>query len=82
MKLVRVEEIPAVSNHRSKKRVGDMLANFVASDMQYALVVLEDDDYSRVEYARQSLIQACEKYGYRVDVKVRNGDIYLSKKGI
>lgn len=82
MKLVRVEEIPTVSNHRPKKRIGDMLANFVASDMQYALVVLEDDEYSRVEYARQSLIQACDKFGYRVDVKIRNGDVYLAKKEI
>lgn len=82
MKLVRVEEIPEVDKRRSKKMVSEMLANFVASDMKYAKVVLEEGDYSRVEHARHSLLKACTRDGYMIDVKVRSGDIYLAKKEI
>ena len=80
MRLVRVEEIPEVVNHTPKKQVSGMLSDFMASDMKYAKVEIADGEYTRIEYARQSLLQVCARHGYRVDVKTRNGEIYLAKK--
>ena len=82
MKLVRVEEIPEVVNHTPKKQVNVMLSDFIASDMKYAKVEIEEGEYARIEYARQSLLQVCARCGYRVEVKTRNGEIYLAKKEV
>ena len=81
MRFVQVESIPKQINDAPRKRVYELLENFLKSDMDYALVVFDPGEYTRLESARQTFIRTCRHFGYGIDVKVRNGEIYLVRRG-
>lgn len=80
MRFVRVEDIPEMRRERNHNDVCMLIENFLASDMEYAKVVLDPGDYANAEYARQSLLQARRYRNYNVNIIVRNGEMYLARK--
>lgn len=81
MKLERIEAIPETVYGKPKMDLRGLLDEFLASDMQYAHVILDPGDYYRPEYARITLVEACRRYGYNIKVISRNGANYLAKRG-
>jgi hypothetical protein len=80
MRLVKVNSIPEKNTTHSRLDLIKMIEDFVMSDMDYAKVLLDTGEYSCAEYARSSLGQAIRRTGYPVDVKYRNGEIYLVRR--
>lgn len=81
MRFVKVESIPEPIYDAPRKHVYKLLEEFLASDMDYALLILEPGDYVRPESARQTLIRTCRHFRYGIDIKTRNGNLYLVRRG-
>lgn len=83
MTLVRVESIPEKmpSNKNMNNLIG-MFDDFLASDMKYAHVVWQPYGYANVNSARAALYQTRRRNNYKVGIVLRNGEIYLTKKGV
>jgi hypothetical protein len=82
MKLVKVESIPETIYDHTRQRLRELLDDFLKSDMKYAQVILDVNDYGCIEYARSALVAARQRYGYHIDIMYRNGSLYVAKRGV
>lgn len=80
MRFEKIDHIPAKVPTRYKKDTYEMLDRFVKSDANFARVILDPGDYTRLESARQSLKESCQRHNLPVRVITRDGELYLSRQ--
>ncbi len=77
MKFTPVDEIP--ERKRGWHHLQDFIKEFVDSDVDNAVVVINDHEYKSPEVCRNCLWVAIRRSGYRVRVYNREGKVYLTK---
>jgi hypothetical protein len=81
MQFVQVEELPERTMKNGRKgATKHRLELFMEMKVKIAKVVLDDDDYVCPVSAYCSLAEACENLAFPIDVKMRNGEIYLIRR--
>lgn len=81
MKFVEVKDIP--SRSKSKHKRGYMkiwMDNFMSQGIKMAKVVFDEDDYSGPFSCYQAYRAGIARHVYPVDVKLRNGEVYLIRR--
>ena len=81
MYFVEVKEIPARS--KSKHEKGYMktwMDKFMSQGVKTVKVVFDDDDYSGPLSCYQAYRNGVARHVYPVDVKLRNGKVYLIRR--
>lgn len=79
IRFVPVSDIPDGLKNRKKKDVRGMLDTFINTNIKYAQVILDDEDYCRPDTAMQAIRLTAKRYDYPVVPKTRKGSIYISR---
>ena len=87
MTFVPVEKIPEKSwvskyDRAENKRTRVYLEEFMKMGVKYALVDVMYDEYSSMESCEATLRQCVKRQGYPIDVKTRDGEVYLARRDI
>ena len=78
MYFVEVEELPKkASRTGAKGELKSKLEQFMGMRVKIAKLVLDDCDYVCPTSAYCSFTDACEYWALPIDVKMRNGEVYL-----
>jgi hypothetical protein len=84
MRFVEVTEIPAKVERGGRKK-GEMiyrLRKFMDSDVKIVKIEFTLEDYIGPASCYQSYRQAIKRHVLPIDVKIRNGDVYLIRRDI
>ena len=81
MKFVEVKEIPTTSRNMSCK-FEERLGRFMDKNIKCARVVYDVDEYTSSTGCAIAFKRACLWYGFPVDVKQINGEVYLIHRDI
>jgi hypothetical protein len=79
MKFVEVKEIPS-TGRANRGVLEERLEAFMALGIKYAKVVYDADDYTSPTSCRVAFARACRRYGFPVDAKMINGEVYLIRR--
>ena len=78
MYFVEVEELPKKATRTGKKgELKTRLDQFMDMRVKIAKLILDDCDYICPVSAYASYADACEYWAFPIDVKMRNGEVYL-----
>lgn len=74
---MRVIEMKDGLPKRENFKLGQFLNGFVRSGIKVAKLDLDPDDYASPQVARSVLSVACKRWAVPVEVKIRDGQVYL-----
>ena len=80
MKFVEVEKLPPkdkYSESNAKKKLYDHLDEFMAMNIKIARVEYRPDEYKHAYSAYESILRACRKHPYPIEVYLRKWEVYL-----
>ena len=81
MKFVEVEDIPYPA-YASRGILEERLEQFMSMKTKYVKVVYSLDEYTSPTSCRCALARACRQYGFPVDARMINGEVYLIRRDI
>ena len=81
MKFVEVKEIPTTRRNFQCK-FEERLGRFMDRNIKYAKVVYDMDEYTSSTGCALAFKRACLWYGFPIDVKQINGEVYLIRRDI
>lgn len=79
MEFVEVKDIPK-TGRANRGIVEERLEAFVKMGVKYAKIVYSIDDYTCPTSCRSAFASACRRYGFPVDAKLINGEVYLIRR--
>ena len=81
MHFVTVEELPD-TQYASRNKLEEGLEKFMSMKTKYARIVFSKDEYSSSTACQVVMKRASIQYGFPVDVRLINGDVYLIRRDI
>ena len=84
MKFVEVEELPDTLKKKQGKKgvLKSKLDKFMGMGIKTAKVVWDEHDYSNPMSCYNAFILACRRHVFPIDVRMRNGEIYLVRRDL
>lgn len=77
MRFTPVNEIP--ERKRGWHHLQEFIKEFVDSNVNNALVVINEHEYKSPEVCKSCLLVAIKRSGYPIRVYIREGKVYLTK---
>ena len=79
MIFIEIEELPETERRiaHEYKRNKEYFEKFMAMNVKFAWVIFEPHEYVNTLSARLTLRRSCRRFGYPIDVCVRNDDLYF-----
>ena len=82
MKFVEIDSIPKTGDRFPYKRLRDIFDEFMNMNIKLARVDSIDNEYKNSNVAYAVLYNGIKKYGYPINIYLRNALIYLERKDI
>ena len=79
MKFVPVNEVPK-SRLGGKYQLKHYLDEFMKMNVKIVKVDLHEHEYKHPKYAHSGLSTSVKRFGYPIDVHMRNNEIYLVRR--
>ena len=79
MRFTVVEKVPGKAIKKNLRHIFD---EFVNMDVKFAKFEFNENEYKHANSAYNNLTRAARKYGYPVNVHVRENEVYFERRDI